>query len=335
MRFDLHRFSRVLGSLIVLALVLGGHQGAHALLAQQHPSTITAGFETIQIRQNVYVIFGAGANVTVHAGEDGLVLVDSGSADMAPGLLNALKLISPRPVRLIINTSADADHVGGNAVIGSTGVPMSPDPFARENHATVLAHEKVLLRMSAPTGRVSPFPSSMWPTETFTSRFRPMTINGESVQVIRQTGAHSDSDIMVLFRKADVIVTGDIVDLRQFPVIDRAKGGSIQRELDALNRLLTEFVVPNVPQVLKPGGTLVVPGHGYVADYGEVVEYRDMVTVITDIIRNMIEKGMTLDQVTAANPTRGYRGRWGHETGPWTTNMFVEAVYRSLKGSPS
>jgi glyoxylase-like metal-dependent hydrolase (beta-lactamase superfamily II) len=320
---------------VALALVFGAHHGTQALRAQQHPSTITAGFETIQIRQNVYVIFGAGANVTVHVGEDGLVLVDSGSADMAPGLLDVLKLISPRPVRLIVNTSAEADHVGGNAVIGSTGVPVSPDPFARENHATVLAHENVLLRMSAPTGRQSPFPSKMWPTETFTSRFRPMVINGDSVQVIRQTGAHSDSDIMVLFRRADVVVTGDIVDLRQFPVIDRTRGGSIQRELDALNRLLTEFIVPNGPQVLKPGGTLVVPGHGYVSDYGDVVEYRDMLTVITDIIRNMIEKGMTLEQVTAADPTRGYRGRWGSDTGPWSTNMFVEAVYRSLKGSPS
>jgi hypothetical protein len=158
-----------------------------------------------------------------------------------------------------------------------------------------------------------------------------MSINDDSVQVIRQTGAHSDSDIMVLFRKADVVVTGDIIDLRQFPVIDRATGGGIQGEVAALNRLLTEFVVPNGPQVLRPGGTMVVPGHGYVSDYGEVVEYRDMLTVIADVIRDMIDKGMTLDQVKGANPTRGYRGRYGSDAGPWTTDMFVEAVYRSLK----
>ena len=188
---------------------------------------------------------------------------------------------------------------------------LSPDPFALESHATVLAHENVLRRMSAPTGRPSLFPPKMWPTETFTSRFRSIYINDDAVQVIRQTGARSDSDIMVLFRKADVVVTGDIVDLRQFPVIDRAQGGGIQGELEALNRLLTEFIVPNVPQVLKPGGTLVVPGHGYVSDYGEVVEYRDMLTAITDIIQSMIDKGMTLDQVKAANPTKGYRGRYG------------------------
>ena len=330
MRFHLRPSGGARVSLMALALVLSWHLGAHGVLAQQHPSTITAGLETIQIRPNVYVIFGAGANVTVHVGEDGLVLVDSGSSDKADDLLKALKLISPRPIRLIINTSADADHVGGNAVAGSTGVPVSPDPFARENHATVLAHENVLRRMSAPTGSPSPFPSKMWPTETFTSRFRPMYVNDDAVQVIRQTGAHSDSDVMVLFRKADVLVTGDIVDLRQFPVIDRARGGSIQGELDALNRLLTEFVVPNGPQVLKPGGTMVVPGHGYVSDYGEVVEYRDMVTVITDIIHDMIEKGMKLDQVKAANPTRGYRGRYGSDTGGWTTAMFVEAVFNDL-----
>src|SRR5712692_7806491 len=92
-------------ALIAVTLVLAC-RGAQALLAQQHPSTITAGLETIQIRPNVYVIFGAGANVTVHVGEDGLVLVDSGSGDMANDLLKALKVISPRPIRLIINTSA-------------------------------------------------------------------------------------------------------------------------------------------------------------------------------------------------------------------------------------
>src|SRR5436309_2779227 len=330
MRCERLRFGSVAVPLIALTLVLGGHEGAQALPGQQHPSTTAAGLETIQIRPNVYVVFGAGANVTVHVGEDGLVLVDSGSGDMADALLRALRGISPRPIRLIINTSADADHIGGNGVIGGAGVSVSPDPFARESHATVLAHENVLRRMSAPTGSQSPFPAKMWPTETFTSRFRPMYVNADSVQVIRQTGAHSDADVMVLFRKADVVVTGDILDLRQFPVIDRGRGGSIQNEVDALNRLLTELIVPNGPQVLKPGGTLVVPGHGYVSDYAEVVEYRDMLTVIADIIRDMIGHGMTLDQVKAANPTKGYRGRYGSDGGAWTTNMFVEAVFHDL-----
>jgi glyoxylase-like metal-dependent hydrolase (beta-lactamase superfamily II) len=290
-----------------------------------------SGLETIQIRPNVYAIFGAGGNVVVHVGADGLVLVDSGSADMADKLLQAVKAISPRPIRLIVNTSADADHVGGNGVLGDAGVSLSTDPFSQESHASVLAHENVLLKMSAPTGSTSPFPTNSWPNDTFTSRFRSLYVNDDALQVIRQTGAHSDADAMALFRTADVIATGDVVDLRQFPVIDPAKGGSIQGELEALNRLLTEFVVARIPQVLKPGGTVVIPGHGYVSDYAEVVEYRDTLTVVTDIIQDMVAKGMTLQQVKAANPTKGFRARFGSDTGAWTTDKFVEAVYNGLK----
>jgi cyclase len=302
---------------------------------QQHPSTMRAGLETIQVAPNVHVIFGAGGNVTVHSGEDGLVVVDSGAEENAQRLLEAIRAISPQPIRLLINTGVDPDHVGGNAVISAAGIGISPDPFSSGPRAMVLAHENVLLRMSAPTGSESPFPTAMWPNDTYTTRFRSMYVNNDAVQVIRQTGAHSDADSMVLFRKADVIATGDIVDLRQFPVIDVAKGGSIQGELDALNRLLTEFVVPNLPLVLKPGRTLVVPGHGYISDYGEIVEYRDTVTVVRDIIQDMVNKGMTLEQVKAANPTKGYRGRWGKDSGPWTTDLFVEAVYKGLKRSGS
>jgi glyoxylase-like metal-dependent hydrolase (beta-lactamase superfamily II) len=315
-------------ALVVMLVASASLQGA-----QENSSAprSPAGLETIQVRPNVYVIFGAGANIVVHVGSDGLVVVDTGSADMAAKVLQSIKAISPKPIRLIINTTADADHVGGNGVLGDAGVSLSTDPFSQESHATVLAHENVLLKMSAPTGSTSPFPTSSWPNDTFTSRFRSLYVNDDALQVIRQTGAHSDADAMALFRTADVIVTGDVVDLRQFPVIDPARGGSIQGELEGLNRLLTEFVVPRIPQVLKPGGTVVIPGHGYVSDYAEVVEYRDTVTVVTDIIQDMIAKGMTLAQVKAANPTKGYRARFGSDAGPWTTDRFVEAVYNGLK----
>jgi len=328
-----HRLCRLSTWVGALVLAVSGGRWVQPLIAQQHPSTTRAGLEAIQIRPNVHVIFGAGGNVTVHAGEDGLVVVDSGSGEMADRLLEAIRAISPQPIRVIINTGADLDHVGGNAVIGGAGVGLTPDPFGTGSHATVLAHENVLLRLSAATGSggESLFPTRMLPNDTFTSRFRSMYVNDEAVQVIRQMGAHSDSDVMVLFRKADVIATGDVIDLRQFPVIDPAKGGSIQGELEALNRLLTELVVPNMPLVLKPGRTLVVPGHGYVSDYGEVVEYRDMVTVVKDLVQDMVDKGLTLAQVKAANPAKGYRVRYGKDSGPWTTDMFVEAVYNGLK----
>ena len=322
---------RAVAKFVALLLPLSCGQWAQGILAQQ-PSATRAGLESIQIRPNVHVIFGAGGNVTVHVGEDGIVVVDSGSAETARALLDAIKAISSRPIRMIVNTSADLDHVGGNAIVGGAGIGLSPDPFGDGNHATVLAHENVLLRLSAlgANGTESPLPTRMLPNDTFTSRYRSFYVNDDAVQVIRQTGAHSDSDVMVLFRKADVIATGDVIDLRQFPVIDHVKGGSIQGEIEGLNRLLTEFVVAGAPLVLKPGRTLVVPGHGYVSDYAEVVEYRDMVTVIKDTIQALIDNGLTLEQVKAANPTKGYRGRYGSDNGAWTTDSFVEAVFNGL-----
>ena len=314
------RSKATLAWMIALSLVAAG-----PLYAQQ--------LDTIQIRDNVWVIFGAGGNVTVHVGEDGVMLVDSGSEAMADRTLAAVKAITNAPIRMIINTSADFEHVGGNDKVSLGGVAINPDNFSDEERATVLAHENVLQRLSAPKNRnEKPAPTGMWPTETFTSKLRSFYVNNEAVQVIRQLGAVTDGDVIVHFRRADVIATGDIVDLRRFPVIDPAKGGSIQGELEALNRLL-DLTVPPMPLVLKAGRTLVVPGHGRVSDYGELVDYRDMVTTIRDIIQDMVTRGLTLEQVKAANPTAGYRKRWGSDSGPWTTDMFVEAIYNGLKGA--
>ena len=306
--------------MIALSLVAAG-----PLYAQQ--------LDTIQIRDNVWVIFGAGGNVTVHVGEDGVMLVDSGSEAMADRTLAAVKAITNAPIRMIINTSADSEHVGGNDKVSLGGVAINPDNFSDEERATVLAHENVLQRLSAPKNRnEKPAPTAMWPTETFTSKLRSFYVNNEAVQVIRQLGAVTDGDVIVHFRRADVIATGDIVDLRRFPVIDPAKGGSIQGELEALNRLL-DLTVPPMPLVLKAGRTLVVPGHGRVSDYGELVDYRDMVTTIRDIIQDMVTRGLTLEQVKAANPTAGYRKRYGSDSGAWTTDMFVESIYNGLKNA--
>ena len=309
---------------VSLALLLAGTPPA---LAQAPRAAAPAsGLETIKVRDNVYAIFGAGSNITVHVGEDGLILVDSGSSAMAEHVVAAVKAISNQPIRLIINTSADMDHVGGNEVVGAAGLEVNPDSFNDDPRATVLSHENVLTRLSGD----DKIPTDLWPSETFTSRVRSMYLNNEAVMTYRMTGAHTDGDVAVLFRKADVIATGDIIDLRSFPVIDAAKGGSLQGELDALNRLL-EMTVPAMPLVLKPGRTLIIPGHGRVSDYAELVEYRDMVTTIKDNVEALMKKGMTLDQVKAANPTAGYRARWGKESGPWTTDMFVEAIYNGLK----
>jgi len=155
-----------------------------------------------------------------------------------------------------------------------------------------------------------------------------MYMNSEAVITMHLAAAHSDGDSIVMFRRSDVIAAGDILDTTRFPMIDVDHGGSINGEIEALNRLI-ELTIPAVPWVWREGGTYVVPGHGRICEQSDVVEYRDMVTILRDIVQDMIRRGMTLEQIKAADPTKPYY-QYGSKTGPWTTDMFVEAVYKSL-----
>lgn len=295
--------------------------------------------EAIQVRPSVWMLAGAGGNIVVHLGWMGTVLVDSGSAELSDKVLAAIQRITDKSIRFIINTGADSEHVGGNAVLaraGRTLLRYAPNAggFAGGDFQTnfgaagIMAHENVLTRMSA--GAKPAFPATGWPTEAYTGvRVRSLYLNGDGVQMFYQPVAHSDADTIVFFRRADVVVAGDILDLRHFPVIDLDNGGSIDGEIAALNRLI-DLTVPPAPLVWHEDRTLVIPGHGRIADQADVVEYRDMVTVIRDRIADMIKKGMSLEQIRKADPTKGYRKQYGPETGPWTNDMFVTAVYRSL-----
>ena len=318
--------------LIALGLVWlgigGGPDGARA----QAPSGEV--FETVQIRPNVYVIFGAGANITVHTGSDGAIVVDSGTAPMADKVVAAVRALTSLPIRYVLNTSADPDHIGGNDRLAAAGLSVNTNQqFTGGPSAEVVAREEVLLRMSAPSGEQPPFATALWPTETYTQKVKSMYVNDDGVQMLHAPAAHTDGDSLVFFRRADVIAVGDILDLRRFPTIDRTRGGSVQGEIDALNSLLV-LAIPPMPLVWKDGRTLIVPGHGRVADHAELVDYRDMVTVVRDVVQSLIDKGRTLEQVKAANPTAGFRARYGAESGPWTTDMFVEAVYADLMRTP-
>jgi len=292
--------------------------------------------EVLQLRPNFYMIAGAGGNIAVQVGEDGVVVVDAGTASKTEAVLAAIKKITARPIRYLIDTSADADHVGGNEAISKAGqtlfvagggIGISADFLG--GGASILAVENVLRRMSAPTGKTAAFPVEAWPTETFQQPRKYMYLNGEGIEVLYQPAAHTDGDAIVFFRRSDVVVAGDILDTTRFPVIDVARGGSVQGEIAALNRIV-DTAIPSVPIVSREEGTLVIPGHGRVCDQLDVVEYRDMVSIIRDRIRDLIKAGMTLEQIKAASPPRGYIRRYGSDTGPWTTNNFVEAVYRSL-----
>ena len=296
--------------------------------------------EVLQLRPNFYMIAGAGGNIGVQVGVDGVVVVDAGSASKAEQVVAAIKKITNQPIRYVINTSADPDHVGGNEKVAKAGQTLFTNLTGRglaENFqgggASILAVENVLIRMGAPGGRGASFPTEALPTETFSQARKYMYLNGEGIEVLSQPAAHSDGDAIVFFRRSDVIVAGDVLDIDRFPVIDVAKGGSIQGEIAALQKLV-DTAIPSVPIVSREEGTLIIPGHGRVCDQLDVVEYRDMVTIIRDRIRDLIKQGLTLDQIKATSPTRGYTRRYGSDTGPWTTNQFVEAVYRSLVQKP-
>ncbi|HET7134206.1 MAG TPA: MBL fold metallo-hydrolase [Gammaproteobacteria bacterium] len=323
------------GPLLSIAAFLTFGAWIHSAAAQRAPANDR--IEVVQLREDFYVIGGAGGNIVVQIGPQGVILVDSGATARAPEVLEAIRRLTPLPIRYIINTSMDADHVGGNEVLSKAGLSILPgavaagaglgdDVLANFGHASVLAHENVLTRMSAAK---PPIPSVYYPTKTFFYRQYGMYLNGEGIQVIHQPAAHTDGNVIVFFRRGDVIATGDVIDTTRFPFIDVERGGTLQGELDALNRLM-DMSIHNVPLTWYPDRTFLVPGHGHVYDKLDLLEYRDAITIIRDRVQDLIDQGKTLAQVQAANPTLGYRSQYGTDSGPWTTEKFVAAVYNEL-----
>jgi glyoxylase-like metal-dependent hydrolase (beta-lactamase superfamily II) len=333
--------SRVVVAAVVLfgfaafLVVLEAQTAQRAPAAQRIETVAAPDLEVVQLRSNFFMIAGAGGNIAVQVGEDGLLVTDTGVAARADAVLAAIKKISPAPIRYIANTSADPDHVGGNEAMANAGQTLfggwttgNAGAFGRAG-ASIVATERVLHRMSNPEDGGTPYAQVAWPTEAFYLPRKYMFFNGEAVEFLQQPAAHTDGDSVVFFRRSDVIVTGDVLDLRHFPVIDTARGGTIQGEIAALNRLV-DIAVPSVPLVSREAGTLVIPGHGHVGDQIDLAEYRDMLAIIRDRVRDLIKEGRTLDQIKAAAPARGYTGRYGSTTGSWTTSRFIEAVHHSL-----
>ena len=295
------------------------------------PQQASAEIEVLPVQGNVYLLAGAGSNITVQIGPLGVIVVDTGLARMSDKVLAAIRKLSDKPIQYVVNTGADADHTGGNDNIRRAGVTITGANVAGNltdamEGAQVIAHENVLNRMSAPTGKQAPTPFGAWPTETYVSGQKELHFNDEPVQVIYQRNAHTDGDSLVLFRHSDVISTGDIFVTTSYPFIDVERGGSVQGELDALNNILDLAI----PKHDEEGGTYIIPGHGRICDEFDVLEYRDMVTIIRDRIQASIKKGMTLDQIKAARLTLDYDARYDAKSGPGSAGSFVEAVYKSL-----
>jgi glyoxylase-like metal-dependent hydrolase (beta-lactamase superfamily II) len=282
----------------------------------------------LPVRENVWMIVGAGGNITVQTGDDGVLVVDTGSGAAATEKVQAiLRAISAKPIRYIVNTNYRPDHTSGNeAMRGGAAGGAAGAGRGGGRGTPIAAHESVLARMSAPTGRTAPTSTNAWPTETYYKEFRDLYFNGEGIQLIHIPEAITDGDSLVYFRRSDVIAAGDIFLTTTYPVIDVKAGGSINGVLAGLNKLLDLCIVKEKQE----GGTMVIPGHGRISDEADVLEYRDMLTIIRDRIQDAIKKGRTLPQVQAAGLTKDYDGRYGATTGPWTTAMFIEAAYQTL-----
>jgi glyoxylase-like metal-dependent hydrolase (beta-lactamase superfamily II) len=304
--------------------------GVGSASAQQN-----AEMHVLHVQGNVYMLVGAVGNIAVQVASDGVLMVDTGAAQMTGQVIAAVKQlakpITNRPIRYIVNTHFHPDHTGGNEKVRAAGTTITGGNVAGNisdatEGAAVFAHENVMKRMSAPTGSQAPTPSGGWPTDTYFGDEKEIFFNGEAIQLFHPKSAHTDGDSIVFFRRSDIVSTGDIFMTTNYPIIDVQNGGSLNGIIDSLNFILDL----TIPAEKQEGGTMVIPGHGRLCDEADVVEYRDMVTILRDRIQDMIKKGMSLEQVKAAKPTRDYDPLYGSTTGFWTTDMFVEAAYKSL-----
>jgi glyoxylase-like metal-dependent hydrolase (beta-lactamase superfamily II) len=286
--------------------------------AEDQPSKLAAGeVKAVKVQGNVYMIVGAGANIAVQVGDDGVLVVDAGAAGTSEKVLAAIKGIAPdKEIRWVVNTTFAPDHTAGNEAISKAGRTVNG------NTADIIAHENVASRMIK-----AKVPDSSRPFKTYFEENRDFPFNNEAVLIYHPASANTDMESIVMFRKSDVLVAGDVYRTDSFPVVDPDSGGTTQGVIDALNYILAQ-TVPS--KMLEEGGTYVIPGHGYISDEHDVVMYRDMMFIIRDRIKEMVDKGMTLEQVKAARPALDYEGRYGADTGSWTTTMFIEGIYKDL-----
>jgi glyoxylase-like metal-dependent hydrolase (beta-lactamase superfamily II) len=296
----------------------------------QNPDFSKLEVQTLKVQGNVYLLAGAGGNIAVQVGDQGVLLVDTGYDQMSAKILAAIRKISDKPIRTIVNTTLADDHTGGNGTLVKAGFinQAGPGLGGRPNEAMLIGHNN-LLRLMTEIGEAK-ISTDRWPPNTYPGKQKDTYMNDEPVVMLHVPKATTDGDSMVWFRKSDVLVTGDIFDETSFPYIDVAHGGTINGVIESLNQVLEI----TVPKHLQEGGTMVIPGHGRFGDEHDVLEYRDMVTIIRDRVQNAIKKGMTLQQIKAAKPSYTYEYEPRFNRNPaWTAEMFVEAIYKNLNTS--
>ena len=251
-----------------------------------------------------------GLNVGLSVGDDGLLLVDAQDGSEVPRLLSRIAQISNKPVRYVINSHWHSDHIGGNATFAKQG-------------ATIIAHDNTRKRLMTPQpnplGRATQraFPAAYWPTITFKDT-QTVHFNGDEVEVIHFPSTHTDADVVMLFRKANVIFTTALFNNTTYNRVD-LRGGTLDGQIAAYDKLL-----PMLDDKVK-----VVPGRGPVGTKADMTEYRQVMITLRDRVTRIIRDGKTLAEAIAAKPTADLDARWGK--GPIRPDQFVEEVYSDLK----
>jgi len=316
----------------VSVVALGAAAGAQSALTPDQqkyrpgrPNLDDSRVELLPVQGNVFLIStGRGGNIAAQIDDQGVFLVDSGPLAASDEVLAAIRKLTSGPIKAIVNTTTDADHIGGNEKLAKTGTPLFSLAFTDAPQAQIFAHEKALNQISAPTGRTSAVPHASWPTDTFVGAKRQIFFNHEPIELLYAPG-HTGGDVIVWFRRSDVIATGDAYTTTSYPRFDPARGGTLQGVLDVLNHVIDIAVA----EFNQQGGTRIVPGHGRISNQSDVVEYRDMATIVRDRVRNAMKAGRSLDQIKAATVTLDYDGLYANPG--YTGDMFVEAVYNDLK----
>src|SRR5512140_3394274 len=261
-----------------------------------------------KVAEGIWMLTGAGGNIGVSAGPDGVFLVDDQYAPLTDKIRAAVAAISDRPIRFVLNTHAHGDHVGGNENLGKAG-------------AVLVAHENVRKRMSVDQfnkllNRTIPAsPAMALPLVTFAESVA-FHLNGEDVDAIHVPPAHTDGDVVVFFRKANVIHAGDTLFNGMYPVVDLSSGGSVDGMIGAADRILAA----------GDAATKIIPGHGPLATKADVKAFRDMLAATRDAIQPLVKAGKTLDEVKSAKPTAALDEKWGKgfiKPELWTTVVYL------------
>jgi glyoxylase-like metal-dependent hydrolase (beta-lactamase superfamily II) len=274
-----------------------------------------AAVSSLHVAGQVWLVAAGGHNVAVQIGEEGVLVVNPGPVELADAVAAEIrKLAGDKRIRVIVDSNDDAAHVGGNAKLSEGATP-------RAQRATIIAHENSALRMAS-----AGVPDREQPTDTFFRGTRELYFNDEPIEIIHVPAATSDADVLVYFRKSDVVVAGDVIQDLTYPVVRLDDGGTVNGTIAALNRILDITIASWRAQ----GGTMVVPNRGRIYDEGDVAEYRDMLTIVRDRVADAIRKGLTLEQVQAARIARDYDGRYGAADGPTSANAFMATVYHSV-----